>query len=234
MNRAMRRREAASKKEARQRANQQIRSLLPPVFVKFDQELQESIKNDRVEPSCHSGCAACCDQMVMASISEAALIVARHREVVLDVRAKLLATEQLIRECGLPANVFNILDHSVRADRNRFLDSWYMARVPCAFLDTETKRCRVYASRPLACRAHLVVTPAEFCDARPSPDAPPGSYPQVIGYDAGEPYTAALKRIYELDDRAFGTVIFGSLPQLVLYALEGSGKEGRHAQPPTG
>jgi Fe-S-cluster containining protein len=46
-------------------------------------------------------------------------------------------------------------------------EAWRRRREPCPLLDP-SGRCRAYAARPLACRAFVAVTPAEWCD----PDSP--------------------------------------------------------------
>ncbi|MDP2309319.1 MAG: YkgJ family cysteine cluster protein [Pseudomonadota bacterium] len=42
-------------------------------------------------------------------------------------------------------------------------EAWRRRQEPCPLLDGDG-RCRAYAARPLACRAFVAVTPAEWCD----------------------------------------------------------------------
>lgn len=42
--------------------------------------------------------------------------------------------------------------------------SYRMLKVACPFLDLSLGRCRIYDSRPYACRTHLAVGPRRLCD----------------------------------------------------------------------
>ena len=43
-------------------------------------------------------------------------------------------------------------------------DEWFNQNRTCAFLNKISGKCSIYEVRPLACRLHLVVSPAEDCD----------------------------------------------------------------------
>jgi Fe-S-cluster containining protein len=85
------------------------------------------------------GCitARCCCNLVMCTVHEAEQILDYYDEDVSDL--------------------FEVAATLVNATR---IDFRYW---PCFFLDEEKKRCKIYAARPLICRAHCVA-PGTNCD----------------------------------------------------------------------
>ncbi len=58
----------------------------------------------------------------------------------------------------------NVLDHfTMLAALRTDPETWRRSRHPCPLLDGDGG-CRAYAQRPLACRAFVAQTPAEWCD----------------------------------------------------------------------
>ena len=93
----------------------------------------------RARWDCRAGCAACCHLLVFVHAYEADAIVAALRASLPDAERSALA-----RRIG------------ATAVRGRDLDpgAWRRARLACAFLDADD-HCRIYAARPLKCRAHV-------------------------------------------------------------------------------
>lgn len=198
---------------------------MEPVFADFDIGLCEDLRYAKVsqqEISCKAGCAYCCEQAIMLSLPEAALIVGNHRAVVEEVKPELLRQEELLRgPLQLTAEVLDIYDTSpsTTLTREAFHKRYWDTRIPCAFLDRKTKVCRVYESRPLTCRAHIVTTDPSLCSVRPADGQPS---PKVQTFNPPFAYDRALRSIYQISQETLGSPTTGLLPVLVLSALETS------------
>lgn len=119
----------------------------------LQRELDLEAERARPKASCGPGCDACCYMAVEVSTLEAATALhnlrAREGEAGVEhLRAR--AERRKVEAVGM----------------NR--DEYWQARLPCVLLDTITKRCRVYNSRPHLCRTHLAVTDPGLCDIRPT------------------------------------------------------------------
>ncbi|MBX3501811.1 MAG: YkgJ family cysteine cluster protein [Alphaproteobacteria bacterium] len=112
--------------------------------------------------SCREGCAACCRQAVPLADVEAwalgDLIEAMPEPRRAVVRQRLAEAER-----KLDAAAIAMLDvHGHSSDEYRRLArSYFDLRLDCPFLDNE--RCSIHASRPLACREHIVTSLPQHC-----------------------------------------------------------------------
>jgi Fe-S-cluster containining protein len=120
--------------------------------------------------SCRKGCAACCRQLVPVAEPElrylAEVVAALPSERQRVVRERFLEALRRADAAGLGQAMrstgrLGLEDHD--ALLNAYLDLW----IPCPFLEEES--CSIHAVRPLQCREHLVLTPAEHCK-RPTPE----------------------------------------------------------------
>lgn len=84
--------------------------------------------------ACHKGCAWCCNFQVTVRFADAAQLARRARAEP-ELEARVRATAARIAHLGDPV-------------------ARLRAAIPCAFLDPASGACRVYADRPLACRAY--------------------------------------------------------------------------------
>lgn len=223
MNRHERRAQEASDRGNRHRANEKLRALMKTTYTRFDRDLQEDLSLCKVTPEsipCKKGCSHCCEMAIFITFVEAKAIVLNHPEVVHKVTGELMRQEELCRTAGLTRRVLDIFDKTTGEERQAFNDRWWNLHTPCAFVDPETKACRVYENRPLACRSHLVVdTDPAACAARP----PPGEVALVQGFNPPRAYDAALLGIYQDSQTLFGGPMIGTLPIMVLAALKGAG-----------
>jgi len=97
---------------------------------------------------CGPGCSNCCTLTVNATLPEALAI------------AELLDTGQRSK---LAATAVKIIAHARQcADAREFLTGYRHAVGSCPFLDA-SGNCRIYAARPLACRALLATRPPDWC-----------------------------------------------------------------------
>lgn len=104
--------------------------------------------------SCRKGCGACCRQVVPLTPPEAFHIeelvegapAARRRK--LDLRFRIV-TRRLKRE-GMDRHP--LFHHAA---------DYFRLGLACPFLEDES--CSIHAARPLVCREHLAVSPAENC-----------------------------------------------------------------------
>jgi len=152
--------------------------------------------------SCTRGCIGCCHQLVLIDLIEA-FAIADH------VLKKGFVTRALLQ---------TLLDHAeMQNDGTR--GKWFESATPCAFLDPETKDCRVYDVRPMACRMYYVISPPENCwpGAKDTNVKSTNGAPAVVVHRkaATELLKAARKRIPQLP--AFLGI--GPLPTMVTLAM---------------
>jgi Fe-S-cluster containining protein len=103
--------------------------------------------------SCKSGCAGCCYLLALVSLPEA-VAIAEHflsdtgrRQLV-----PLLMRSFFEQAQAIPPGPFKTIR-----------ESYFAKKVPCTFLDTESKLCTIYSVRPSACRYHFVVSDPALC-----------------------------------------------------------------------
>jgi Fe-S-cluster containining protein len=224
MNRHDRRANEAQHKAALTRANARLKTGMSEVYNQLDQVIDKVVEDveQSTTVSCSKGCAYCCDQMVSASLVEVEYIVARYPALVQKAVAELRQQEARMVELGVH------LMREAGVQRQIFLDRWYKQRIPCVFLDRETKECRVYEARPYACRSHFAITqPAEVCDSRPDPDVPGGydNRPMMTTIDtqqiAESHPTQLLSQLY-IERHGRERFILGPLQTILLYAVNGT------------
>jgi Fe-S-cluster containining protein len=93
--------------------------------------------------SCTKGCAGCCHQVVLVTMSEAVALLEAHPEIA-------------ARRAELEAET----DYLLHPETN--LDTAYGR--PCVLL--RDKLCTVYADRPIACRAYFVSSDPALCHGK--------------------------------------------------------------------
>jgi len=116
--------------------------------------------------SCTRGCAACCRQPVALVDVEAwalAALVERLPEPRRGaVRARFADSLRRLDEAGLKARLAEAGDAGAQGAAVRALSlEAFALGIACPFLEDEA--CSIYADRPLACRQHVVTTPASLC-----------------------------------------------------------------------
>ena len=109
---------------------------------------------DRMGVTCKAGCSHCCSLPATATVPEMVPVV-EHLVGRGDWERRRPALErELTRQLSAFSTV-NILDPAERT-------AFFQRQLPCAFL-TASKRCDIYAVRPVVCRYHMVVSPPENC-----------------------------------------------------------------------
>jgi Fe-S-cluster containining protein len=125
------------------------------------------------EISCRAGCGACCRQLVVISLVEAAALaelVARmppERQAVIRGRfaaalRRLDDAELLSRDEPEGARTLQVPegdDSAARIDLAARL--YFQQQIPCPFLEEES--CSIHPHRPLVCREYHVTSPRENC-----------------------------------------------------------------------
>jgi Fe-S-cluster containining protein len=134
----------------RSAGNQDARSVARNVHIAINEVLERDRKKSATsgDIKCRKGCHHCCHGPVEIWPQEAALLV------------------EIAREAGME------LDKARLERQSRYtMDTWLQqpaADTACVFLGKEGA-CRVYESRPNACRKLLVVTDPALCDAAKHP-----------------------------------------------------------------
>jgi Fe-S-cluster containining protein len=104
--------------------------------------------------SCRKGCNACCFHLVPLSPAEAFSIRDTVGGLAVRERRAVLARFRRIKarlKRAAPEGTSLLSDP----------EAYFKARIPCPFLVRGA--CAIHPSRPLACREHLVVSPASLC-----------------------------------------------------------------------
>jgi Fe-S-cluster containining protein len=133
------------------------RHLLPLVqgFANAVTKLAEAA-NDSV--TCREGCAACCRRLVPVTRSEAHHYLedvnVLPQPLQSEIRERFEAGKRKLAETGLLEKLQG--NNAAELDRE-----YFALGIPCPFLDDES--CAIHPDRPLACREHLVTSPAELC-----------------------------------------------------------------------
>lgn len=213
MNRGERR---AAEARARAKANEAI-SRLVRAHQTYERErgLELVHSGEGARISCRGkGCASCCEQSLVISYAEAVLIVERFPGVVHEVKPELERQEMLAARLGA-----HDLPTALSED---YAFAWWKSRTPCAFLDPETRACRVYEARPLVCRNHAVMDqdPA-LCGLRADSIAQAvETLPEVLRPTDGAAYDRVFATARTITRDLLGGVVLGVLPTLVNHAAE--------------
>jgi Fe-S-cluster containining protein len=120
--------------------------------------------------SCRKGCGACCRQLVPVAEGElrhlAEVVAALPGERQRVVRERFLEALRRTDAAGL-GQAMRSVERLGLEDHDALLAAYLDLWIPCPFLEDES--CSIHAVRPLQCREHLVLTPAENC-TRPTPE----------------------------------------------------------------
>ena len=137
--------------------------------------------------TCRPGCAACCRQLVPVSTAE----IHDLRQLVetwpIRRREALRSRAAAVRRALASAGLLELLEDplGIPAGGHEALGRQYLeADIMCPFLEGQNT-CGIYAHRPIACRAHLVTSPSQWCEnggGRVLPvELPPGVFPPDEG-----------------------------------------------------
>jgi Fe-S-cluster containining protein len=122
--------------------------------------------------SCGKGCAACCREVIPLSPPEALLLAETHARLDWELRGE---AEERRRRITLTLAESGFA-HAALIDRSADI---FALGLPCPYLENET--CGIHGERPLACREHLAVSPAENCGGFPDPSIRTLDLPASVG-----------------------------------------------------
>ncbi len=146
-----------------------IRSVeLLPIFQQLTDSIMQisvdKINREGKEVSCAKGCAACCRRLVPVTESEAYLLL----ELIGTMPKKQRnAVWQRFDDAIDMLEDFEYVElleeiNDMNGEQLRDLEEkYFQLGIPCPFLEKES--CSIYHNRPLACREHLVTSPAANC-----------------------------------------------------------------------
>lgn len=141
---------------------------LLPIFQQLTDTIVQisvdKVNREGKEVSCTKGCAACCHRLVPVTESEAYLLMEligampkKKRNAVwqrfddaIDMLEEFEYVELLEEMNDMSSEQFRDLE-----------EKYFQLGIPCPFLEKES--CSIYHNRPLACREHLVTSPAANC-----------------------------------------------------------------------
>jgi len=124
---------------------------LQQAHAEVDRIWHKALRDNGTKASCCKGCSACCWEPVLTSTEEARLALKKLPEDKLDwVKTKAKTWLQVFQASGL---MDNPEPHVMEYKRHA---------LPCPLLD-HRGQCLVYDHRPLPCRVHTAIGPAELC-----------------------------------------------------------------------
>lgn len=167
---------------------------LDPVFEKSASQLTLS---------CKAGCAGCCYQLTLVSLPEA---VAIAEYFLMDTQRRGL----------IPLLMRSFLEQAGKippGDIKAIRQEYFHKKVPCTFLDEETKLCTIYPVRPSACRYHAVVTDPALCQ--------PEAGIQEVGFVDTRVVTAhVLSEANRVSKQTKIPLFLAPLPVMMLWAFK--------------
>lgn len=163
--------------------------------------------------SCHKGCSACCELLVLVSRTEADLIIERQREHITRALPELIAQAREIHELLLTLRA----SHDEKQILGSLTDEWWKRRRPCALLASDGS-CTVYRNRPFSCRQYAVRNEPAVCASRE------GKQIERIVMDNAEHLTSEMERL-EAYRTSLGdpTIPGGPLPMMLAEAAVRAG-----------
>jgi Fe-S-cluster containining protein len=173
------------------------------LFEKLDEKVDAGIKKEGLKTSCAPGCAGCCYQLTLVTLPEA-VAVAEH--FLADVQRR-----QLIPL--LMRSFFDQLRHIEVGDVGKIRQSYFLKKVPCTFLDLETKLCTIYPVRPAACRYHFVVSDPQLCQ-------PESGNQSVAKVDVVQVDAEVLSEANRASNQAKVPLYIAPLPVAMLWAFK--------------
>jgi len=138
------------------------------VYLEADEVIREILEAHESEgrtPSCKPGCAACCHQLVVATVAEANAAIAWTRSWPAEQRRALderLAT-WLSRTEPMRRAFQEAAGGDLEAEVEHIAETYWRERPACPFL--VDAMCSIHPVRPLACRHHFSLSPPERCQA---------------------------------------------------------------------
>jgi len=140
-------------------------------FNIIDLKIQEHYKNTGYEPPCKPGCANCCSDYFAISDIEYGMIIysiqkwnSKQKEEVL-----LKAIKNADTFMKAYPEIFNYFEQDSTGDKDKLKALKNIPdgmRMPCVFLDENTKQCKIYNVRPLICRLFGVSFSFDFSGSK--------------------------------------------------------------------
>jgi len=202
-------------------ANKKLSLLTGRLLSIVDRDIERHIAADpelKRHISCTQGCAACCNQMVKITIGEATHITQTFPAEVERAMPEIKRQAALMEEMGLNEIEESKDMFSELSQQEKHAQTWFRTQTPCAFLDKETKNCRIYAARPLVCRGYYVVQKGpSVCAEIPMP----GETDFVVpGWEAPSIEKGAYT-LLQMQNEVVHKAQITPIPQAILDALDG-------------
>ena len=129
----------------------------------------EKAEQEGRKVSCCAGCGACCRQLVVISLAEAAALAELVAQMAPERKA---VVRQRFADAVARLEAAGILDVQEPRGARHFIQPlnpstlplavrYFRLQIACPFLEDES--CSIHPERPLVCREYLVTSPAERC-----------------------------------------------------------------------
>jgi Fe-S-cluster containining protein len=145
------------------------------VYEDFDVDVRRIVLRARTEEfvnvPCTSGCDHCCYDIALSTSFEADVVVEHVRRL---PQAEQVAIRRAAKDWLAAIRAADIDIFEVSPDVAKYA----RAHLACPLLDTEKHECRVYDSRPIACRGHFLADgdPKKICANRAEHPVMPAIY----------------------------------------------------------
>jgi len=153
---------------------QTVQALFPAARAIVQQIVDQAVaaaEREGRQVSCCAGCGACCRQLVVISLADAAalaeLVAAMPAEQQAVIRGRFAKAIARLEAVGLlDAAEPRGERHLVQPLRTTepltpLAVRYFQQQIACPFLEEES--CSIHPDRPLVCREYLVMSPAERC-----------------------------------------------------------------------
>jgi len=124
----------------------------------FEQVKKSAFERENPPLTCTKGCSACCKQLVLMTLSEGALVAERYPLLLSSKRDIIEAQEKRLGEIKV---AIGMPDEPDTESMKKLSEAWWAEQQNCAFL--ENNQCRIYDSRPMACRQLYIVDDPKLC-----------------------------------------------------------------------
>lgn len=139
-----------------------IMAMLKPLraaYTLIDEQFEKGVKEKGIQLSCQKGCSSCCQQLVMATIPEAMIVISHV--MMSDYHIANRFVQQFNERGGKQINMS--LELMAESSQEVRATKWWQLQQPCLLLKKDDNTCGAYTARPPVCRTYAVISEPDKC-----------------------------------------------------------------------